>query len=51
MGGSFLFTTTIGVLYLLVVITLAELGFEIPFPVGDLSGFWARRGGRKGSKE
>ena len=40
-------------LYLLVVIVLAELGFTIPFPVGDLSGFWARRGmkARKDSKD
>jgi len=36
---------------LLVVITLAELGFEIPFPVGDLSGFWARKKEKKALKD
>jgi hypothetical protein len=32
---------------------LAEIGFTIPFPVGDLSGFWARGGrtARKDSKD
>jgi uncharacterized protein len=49
-GGSFLFATTLAVLYLLVVIVLAELGFTIPLPVGDLSHLWAGKT-RKERKE
>ena len=47
--GSVFFAVAILGWYLLLIQMLGVMGFSLPLPVGDFSGFWAKRAAKKAS--